>query len=752
MLVLVLLWGFLSMIVTDVMSSEKFSSRVEKKTPVVKTKLSENKITQDENKIFQQKIEEGKRLFLEEMDYVRAIFQFKEAETLAETQQQKSDVYFYLSLVYYATIAERGEEECREAIRKLIEVNYFVQLDLSICPSNYLVLFQEIKSEYGVLQVQSRPPEADVYLNDNEESVGKTPLTIGARSGSIDIRIKKGKKEKKDEIKIEAGQTTAPPIYVFKNKLGFLFILGGVALAGGAGIALLAGKKKNEGSTTGSIQVNSTPTGAAVYLNGTETGQTTNTTLLDVTPGNHTIKLVKEGYVDYENAVMVTAGQTASIDAALSGHTITITNPSSSTSWRTGTYVDIYWDTDEVLTSQMKPISFKKLQIPIKNNLNSFSYAHQDSDLSKYGYGAINLKGRKNSTAVPGSIHTIRNFPESHIPIGIFSENDKAIHGKISSISSMDPLIRDSCVVQAFPKRAKSQDSAKISTLSFVDISLYDLAGEVLRLYSNLENQGAITWQIPETLADSTDYRIRVSCKDEPSIFGESETFEIKEVTPKGPLSLFLAASSVDGPYNDLSNYGHRVTHSGNVDLIYDSQLGRNVYSFANEGYLEIQDHDVLDWGLDDSLTIETSIKMTDTSQGQVILDKGNLPADTNYSRNYGFSYSQNNVNFIYGDKTSGIGNPQNYWTVFAARISKAGESTIKIETFVDGVKRWERVENASDLVNKFPLYIGTGYQTDGIMSVQPFSGLMDYIRIYKSILSEGQLNKNPTGPLPDYR
>ncbi|GAG42016.1 unnamed protein product, partial [marine sediment metagenome] len=71
---------------------------------------------------------------------------------------------------------------------------------------------------------------------------------------------------------------------------GLLLVLGAIVLGGGAALALLGGKKEsgdgenggNGGSTTGSIQLNSTPTGARVYLDGSDTGQTTNCTLSDV--------------------------------------------------------------------------------------------------------------------------------------------------------------------------------------------------------------------------------------------------------------------------------------------------------------------------------------------------------------------------------------------------------------------------------------------------------------------------------------
>ncbi len=182
------------------------------------------------------------------------------------------------------------------------------------------------------MKVQSKPAGADVYLNDATVPVGKTPLTIGSKPGSVKIKIKRGNKVKKDILKVVAGKETASSIYALKGVSALLYVLGGIVLAASAGaVLLLKGGAGEEGQTTGSIQVNSTPQGASVYLDGTDTGETTNSTLTDVSPGSHTVKLVKEGYEDYEENISVTAGQTTTVNASLAAIIITITDPTSST-------------------------------------------------------------------------------------------------------------------------------------------------------------------------------------------------------------------------------------------------------------------------------------------------------------------------------------------------------------------------------------------------------------------------------------
>jgi len=67
----------------------------------------------------------------------------------------------------------------------------------------------------------------------------------------------------------------------------------------------------------GAIEVKSTPEGAAVYLDGDDTGEKTNIILADLEPDDYTVKLVLEGYDDYEEAVTVEGGDTVLVEAVL---------------------------------------------------------------------------------------------------------------------------------------------------------------------------------------------------------------------------------------------------------------------------------------------------------------------------------------------------------------------------------------------------------------------------------------------------
>ena len=70
------------------------------------------------------------------------------------------------------------------------------------------------------------------------------------------------------------------------------------------------------GPKTGSIYVDSSPSGASVYLDGSYKGKTPKT-ITGVSAGSHTIKLSKSGYNDYTRTTSVIAGETKRINLNL---------------------------------------------------------------------------------------------------------------------------------------------------------------------------------------------------------------------------------------------------------------------------------------------------------------------------------------------------------------------------------------------------------------------------------------------------
>lgn len=125
-------------------------------------------------------------------------------------------------------------------------------------------------------------------------------------------------KVKAEEAK-SAGETIAKEgVKKQKKKKKFPFlvvILGGAAV--GVILYFLLKKKKDSTPKTGSIKVESTPNAARVSLDGIDTGNTTPTVLTDIQPGSHTVKLEKEGYLEYQVVVTVEANRETVLFAAL---------------------------------------------------------------------------------------------------------------------------------------------------------------------------------------------------------------------------------------------------------------------------------------------------------------------------------------------------------------------------------------------------------------------------------------------------
>lgn len=88
------------------------------------------------------------------------------------------------------------------------------------------------------------------------------------------------------------------------------------------GVVLIIGLVVCHREEVGWIAVNSEPQGAAVYLDDTLIEQKTNCMIADVSPDTHSIKLVLEGYHDWESLVEVEAGDTSDVYAVLTLDTL----------------------------------------------------------------------------------------------------------------------------------------------------------------------------------------------------------------------------------------------------------------------------------------------------------------------------------------------------------------------------------------------------------------------------------------------
>jgi hypothetical protein len=473
---------------------------------------------------FDQLLQEARRLY-NEMDYMGAIQRLRTAEKLARTAMQKADVYFYLSLSYYATLEERDRSELVEALENVLIFDYLRELDAGLCPSGYIEIFQELRAGFGSLKVLSQPPGADVYVD--RIAMGKTPLTIGAKSGQVKILVKRGKREQQDQLEVTAGQETTSPIYAMAEKKGrfpIALVIAGVAVLGGVAAFALKGGGGGDGggggtSTTGSIQVNSSPTGARIYLDGSDSGSVTNATLANIAAGSHTVRLVKEGYGDAEQTVSVTSGQTATVDLNLTQDIVSVTQPVAGATWTLGSSVTITWQVGASLSGQPQPV----VSVPTQASLlNQHRLSARYMRASRFAAGmragrqeSLDRSGRGKSLERQDSF---RNFRGSQTKTSIVQDFPADQAGTTPPSPNLPTLPL---------QKPQTHDRAEVLDISNVKLELYKGGTLAEMIVSETENDGSHSWHVPTRLSGGSDYKVRVSCASDTSVYGESGNFTI---------------------------------------------------------------------------------------------------------------------------------------------------------------------------------------------------------------------------------
>ena len=570
--------------------------------PVVRVKRAGGRIPGHQVKRFEELFTEGRRLLQEEFDYEGAIGKFTEALRYAALKEQKSDVYFYLSLAYYATPDVERQEDFVDVLKKLIELDYNRELDETICPRRYIERYQEIKREYGALRILSTPSGADVYLGGSRTSAGKTPLTLGHREGEVKIEVKKGNKTKEDTLSVAAGKETTSPEYILKGKSSMLYIVGGIAIAGGLGAALLLGGGNEDPGpsptptptptpTTGSFQINSNPDGATILLNGNDTGRTTNATLTDLSPGSYLIGLIKEGYEDYEETASIVAGQTETVSATLQQHEITVTSPTSSDYLTKGRDVEITWDVSGITATSKKKGSHVGTNGSAKSLKQSVLMVQRRALRSRYIQGLSQNNSRRNGTirSSRNSLTRAVEFSSSArehtgIEVGVHTNHPSSMGqgSKDSRLARID--LSDPARLNANSRlntNATPPNKVQPATLTNVRIELYR-SGDLAKTIANkTENDGIHVWTVNSNLQDSSDYIIRVSSNPESDVYGESEDFSI------------LNAGNFDEHFDDdtivTNSFTESHPNSWNVEggvykITWIAGLNERTWSYFNPG------------------------------------------------------------------------------------------------------------------------------------------------------------------------
>jgi hypothetical protein len=422
---------------------------------------------------------EGIRSF-ENGEYDKAIDWFMKALDITQDKQLQTDTYVYLSLVNFYL----GDSyNAQNWIKKALDNDPKIQSP-SRFPSDYIDLFNKTKSEYAKEIAGKEREIEETRVEDKPE-----PRTVAVKEG------------KKDE----------------GSKKTMLLAIGGAVIAGGVVLLLL----KPWQSDTGSIQVNSTPQGAKIFLDGTDTMKVTNSTLDNVEAGSHIVRISLDDYADYEETVTVTAGETAIVNAQLALNTITVTSPTENDAWQLESTVTITWTTNGTslgnITSRvnrgMEHIR-KSVRLIRMRNIRSrpgFREVSSQNRDSRHSTANRESRGRAGSLS-PSSSPAYERIPEN---------TPNAL--KNPRIESIDKLN-----VSTLHKKHKSLSKTQLMTVQNVQIDLYHIdEGWRFSITPNTNNTGFFEWTVDPTLEAKAGYYVKVSSVSNPGVFGDSELFSI---------------------------------------------------------------------------------------------------------------------------------------------------------------------------------------------------------------------------------
>ncbi len=274
---------------------------------------------------------------------------------------------------------------------------------------------------------------------------------------------------------------------------------------------------------------------------------------------------------------------------------------------------------------------------------------------------------------------------------------------------------------------------------------------------------------------------------------GETPTLRATAQGPDAELVFYMGAST-QNPFSDISGKQHQVINHPNnsqdpVGLVDDDQLHRKVYSLSNGAFFEVPDSfSLLKLDESDVLTIEMNIKFHDYISchpplPQIVLSKGKIT--TAYPRNYQFRLYWQAFQGAGGCETGYIpglaigysrfagyffgpysDRPLLGWNVFTFRLYKTidnnGNPGFHRESYINGEMISEYDLPGDNFAGNVydedgllpPLNIGNGYQIgpeEPSWQANPFTGFIDYVRIYKGFLPIEEMNPDPYSPiLPD--
>lgn len=178
----------------------------------------------------------------------------------------------------------------------------------------------QVQGDMGTIEVVSIPAGAEVYVDGGYQGIA--PINVSVSPGTHRVQVKMpGYEEYSTTVTVDAGKTVVLNV--------------------------------NLEPKSGTLVVDSTPSGASVYVDGTYRGTTPLT--VELQPGQHTINVTLEGYKPYLATVNVPPGETVKITAKLEKKIATGTVWINSQPTGADVYVDGTWRGTTPLTLTLPP-------------------------------------------------------------------------------------------------------------------------------------------------------------------------------------------------------------------------------------------------------------------------------------------------------------------------------------------------------------------------------------------------------------
>jgi sugar lactone lactonase YvrE len=511
--------------------------------------------------------------FYKNNEYDKAIIRYLEAYMQAKDDAEKADVYIGLALAY---TANNNKDKAQDYLLQLLKMQPDTKIDEQKYPADFVILFYQAKIEVLKPAVEpAKPAPAEVVKQEEKKAPPKTEATKKTEPKTVtktepkkqpakeekaedlpeklkdvpgvtatkkeDVVKKEEKPATKEEKAAATKEEPKEPVVKQqvaqegrieeKRKIPWLLIAG-VAVIGGALAYLLLGgsESSEEEASAGSIQVNSSPSGAQISLDGSDTGQVTNTTLTGIAPGSHRVEVFKEGYVDYEETVSVTSGQTARVDASLSKHTISVSSPKANDVWHKGQNVQIKWSTGGG-SSAVKSATKSHFNQLLSDSSNSRAFLRLKVYREREAMRARSHSLRAGGGGVEGSDELAR----VRKVIGELSQptRERTPGATGQPLDGTGNPGNNPGMLNINPKTQPGNDKAipagdlGIQAVSEVKIELLQDGKRVKTIANRTQNDGQHNWKVPADVPDGFNFKVKVSAADESSVSGTSKVFTV---------------------------------------------------------------------------------------------------------------------------------------------------------------------------------------------------------------------------------